>query len=271
MSTRITEARRAQGRGWALTPLRGKRPILKDWPNRPSPRLEEVLEWARAGSVGLRTGSISGVVVIDVDAAKGGSVSHLHLPATVTVITGSGGQHLYFRHPGKTLRNSVGRLAPHVDVRADGGLVVFVGSVHPSTGRVYRWAEGASPDDLDIAEMPEAVLRILTDAPPRDSAYSANIANRIIDSISVSGSTPYGQAALSNESLSLQSAPYGTRNDRLNRSAFRLGRLVARGHLLEQEVVLRLSWAAEACGLPAHEARRTIQSGLAAGLREQGR
>ena len=149
---RVAEAAKAVERGWALTPLRGKAPNPEQAGSVPRrPALFRPSAWARIGNVGLRTGATSGVVVIDVDSTKGGDVSHLSLPPTVTVITGSGGLHHYFDHPGGRMANSVGLLALHVDVRGDGGQVVFVGSVHPETGRVYRWAERLSPDEVNLA------------------------------------------------------------------------------------------------------------------------
>lgn len=246
-----------------VTPLRGKVPILSGWQRAPGPTVSQAIAWARAGNVGVRTGKASGLVVIDVDIAKGGDALRLGLPPTVTVRTGGGGQHFYFRHPGGAVPNSVGRLGPHVDVRGDGGQVVFVGSVHPETGRAYVWAAGRSPEDVRVADCPKDVLYRVR---PGNSANCANAAKLIpIPIRSAAGSTRYGQTALEGEALAVQAAPLGTRNDRLNRAAYRLGQLVAAGHLFEQEVVLRLSWAAEANGLATGEATRTIRSGLAAG------
>src|SRR5690606_14519687 len=118
-------------RGWCFTPLRGKRPVTKGWTTAPRPTPRQVFRWTAEGNLGLRTGSASGVVVLDVDVAKGGRVPE-GLPETVTVETGGGGLHLYFQAPEDVeVGNSVGKLAPHVDVRGEGGVVVYVGSVHP--------------------------------------------------------------------------------------------------------------------------------------------
>ena len=266
---RVRETIRACRRGWSITPLNGKVPVLPGWQNAPRPTIAQAVAWTRAGNIGLRTGRISGLVVIDLDTAKGADRDRLELPSTVTVITGSGGLHFYFRHPGGKIRNSVGRLAPHIDVRGDGGQVVFVGSIHPGTGRTYRWADGASPDERPLADIPDALLARLRGGHREHFANSANIANAISPSkLLGGGASPYGSAALAREVLAVQSAPQGTRNDTLNRAAFCLGQLVATGHLLQQEVFLRLEGAAEECGLSTSEAARTIRSGLTAGLME---
>ena len=265
ITRRVSETIKACQRGWAVTPLRGKVPILAGWQDAPPPTHSQAIAWAHAGNIGLRTGRVSRLVVIDLDIAKGGDADRLGLPPTVTVLTGGGGRHFYFRHPGGKVPNSVGRLGPHVDVRGDGGQAVFVGSVHPHTGRPYAWAAGRSPEDVSAAALPRDILRQLTGGLRGNSANCANSANYLSG---VGMSSAYGRAALDGEVLGVQTAPYGTRNDRLNRAAYRLGQLIADGHLFELEVVLRLLWAAEACGLPVGEASRTIRSGLMATLRE---
>ena len=61
-------------------------------------------------------------------------------------------------------------------------------------------------------------------------------------------------------------ARVGTRNDTLNDAAFALGQLVAAGALGESQVHAALVIAATATGLPEDEARRTIASGMRAGV-----
>lgn len=82
-------------------------------------------------NVGIVCGKASGVVVIDIDPKHSGtkeSVDELAgtIVSTRTHRTPSGGQHLIFRYPDGVghIGNSVGRLAPGVDVRADGGYIV---------------------------------------------------------------------------------------------------------------------------------------------------
>jgi len=70
-------------------------------------------EWPTA-NVGIATGRESGLVVLDVDADKGGELSletlcanGNALPNTVETITGGGGRHIWFSHPGGVIRNAV--------------------------------------------------------------------------------------------------------------------------------------------------------------------
>lgn len=100
-------------------------------------------QWPKA-NIGLVTGAASGLVVLDVDPRHGGDKSLVewesrygHLPVTLECLTGGGGRHLYFAHPGNPVKNKVG-LAPGLDLRGDGGYVVAPPSVHISGG-IYQW------------------------------------------------------------------------------------------------------------------------------------
>ena len=87
---------------------------IRDWFRQP-----KCAGW-RAPGLGLPTGN--GLIVVDVDLAKGAEIPDW-LPATYTVRTRSGGLHLYFAVEGE-VPNSAGRLGPAVDVRGDGGYIV---------------------------------------------------------------------------------------------------------------------------------------------------
>ena len=237
---RLREALAALGRGWIPTPLDGKVPVRKRWTLLSPPTVRDVEQWIGEGrNIGVRTGATSGIVVIDEDTAKGGSTSALGLPRTATVLTGGGGRHFYFRLPrGVQVSNSAGKLAPHVDVRGEGGQVVYPGSIHPDTGQAYAWAPTLSPDDIELAELPQAIVDRLTKK------------------------RGYVDAAFENELNRVKAAAEGERNAALNRAAFSLGQLVAAGKLAEDTVVAALL---AATALPHDEALTTIRSGIEAG------
>ena len=93
--------------------------------------------WPQA-NVGIRTGASSGLLVVDVDGQAGMASlralrrEHGPFPAA-WVRTGSEGWHAYLRQPdGQRVPNSVGRLGPGLDVRADGGSIVAPPSHHAS-------------------------------------------------------------------------------------------------------------------------------------------
>ncbi len=152
-------------RGWAAIPIEahGKRPLVAwlEYQQRIA-AAAEVDAWFRRwpdANVGIVTGRVSGLVVIDIDPRHGGVLSLAAvqrergpLPRTVEALTGGGGRHLYFAHPGVPLHNRVG-IVPGIDLRADGGCVVAPPSLHPG-GRRYAWAAGCSPDEVPLAPMP---------------------------------------------------------------------------------------------------------------------
>jgi hypothetical protein len=78
----------------------------------------------------------------------------------------------------------------------------------------------------------------------------------------------YARAALRDEFYAVANEnPDGhQRNNRLNEAAFKMGTLIGAGVIDRAEVEQALLRAALACGLPADEAQRTIQSGIEAGI-----
>jgi hypothetical protein len=155
--------------GWSVLPIepRGKRPLVPwlEWQQRRADA-DEIDGWFRRrpdANVGIVTGRVSGLVVVDVDPRHDGAASldralaeHDPLPRTVEAETGGGGRHLYFAHPGVPVHNRVGIL-PGIDLRADGGCVVAPPSLHPG-GRRYRWKEGHAPGEAPLAALPRWLL-----------------------------------------------------------------------------------------------------------------
>lgn len=115
-----------------------KHPRTRNGLNAASADLDQVHDWwtrwPRA-NIGIRTGEDAGVFVLDIDPPHGGdeSLAQLtqrngELPATLEQRTGSGGRHLFFRHPGGAIKNSVGKLGAGLDIRGDGGYVLVAPS-----------------------------------------------------------------------------------------------------------------------------------------------
>lgn len=96
-------------------------------------------------NVAIATGAVSGIVVLDVDPKYDGETSLKQLEARygkaktpLTTITGGGGRHLLFQHPGGVVQNSIGTVGKGLDIRGDGGYIVAAPSRHKS-GQYYRW------------------------------------------------------------------------------------------------------------------------------------
>lgn len=243
--------------GWSFTPLRGKRPTALGWQRAERETLDEALAWAETGNVGLRTGRASGVVVVDIDPGADLSKLACALPETVEVQTGRGGRHLYYACD-RPCPNSAGRLAVHVDVRGDGGQVVYPGSTHPETGTVYEFTR--PPDTTEIARLPDWILEAHTVKTRRRRPPPPPPQPR-----------RYAQRALQFETAAVRRAAEGERNDALNRAAFSLGQLVGGDALDRGAVEGELSAAAGAVGLGEGEALATIRSGIESGMSEPRR
>ena len=155
------EAVEYRRRGWSPIPIkeRSKEPNLREL--RPyltrKATQEELGAWSWSG-VGIVTGPVSGVLVLDVDGPEGEAELQKHgHPATPMVRTGGGGMHLYFKHPEHHVRTGI-RVAPGLDVKAFGGYVVAPPSVGEN-GNPYEWI--LSPDEADLADPPEWLMWLL--------------------------------------------------------------------------------------------------------------
>jgi hypothetical protein len=143
----IETARKLVSKGVSVIPLwpKAKNPAISEWAEYQTrrPTDEELVQWFRDSdrNLGIVTGAISGLVVVDEDWDKGGkdTAEKMGVSSPVQVLTGrdGGGRHNYFKHPGGTVQNRVS-LGPGLDVRGDGGYVVAPPSVHES-GRRYTW------------------------------------------------------------------------------------------------------------------------------------
>lgn len=123
-------------------------------------------------NIGIATGPISNIFVVDVDGPQGeASLSNYPpLPDTLTSTTGRG-RHIVFRYPDKKVYTRAGKFAPGLDIRGEGGYIVAPPSVH-YTGVVYQWMD----DTVPIAVAPEWLLDIICQ-PPAERTYAPIIDN----------------------------------------------------------------------------------------------
>ena len=272
--------------GLHVFPLKGKIPPggqgFKDATTDPA-KLEQLTNrFPQASNLGLQPGR-SGLVVVDLDEHKTAdavpAVVRLHqlakqhggLPDTLTVRTGSGGRHLYFRaDPLQPLGQRNGVYNPEtrttdkgVDVRGDKGYVVLPPSIHPDTGKPYEWV-GCDAFDWDrVLPMPPWLIEFLdppradlevTEWSPPPVAYEADsseqrrvagIINAVCDQIAELG-------------------PGQNRRTELMRAAYRLGGLAWTGYPVEN-MRASLQSAASKCGKANRDSFRAIDAALADG------
>lgn len=128
----------------------GKRPLVR-WEafQARCATAQELAQWWRkwpSANIGMATGQLSGVVVLDADGDEARKVAlQRGLEETPIVWTGKpGGGHVWLAWPGQAVKNFARKYAdlPGIDFRGDGGYVLLPPSLHAS-GQRYRWHEKA--------------------------------------------------------------------------------------------------------------------------------
>lgn len=231
-------------------------------------RIAAMLAAVPRGLLAVRTGAASGLVVVDIDPRHGGRVDPALMPPTRAVATGHDGWHLYYRHPGQPVpsRPLPGRAG--VDVKADGGYVVLPPSVHPDTGRAYRWLTAARP----VVEMPPALAEAVTDPPPRPpdphptTPPAARPGTRPTARPVGGGGISSPEALLTATLATVRAAPQGRRRTTLYGAARGLARMVTAGALTHTAAVAALTDA----GRAAQQTDRDIHAAITGGFRDEG-
>ncbi len=134
-------------RGYSVIPLKkDKRPLLAQnivYQRERPPTDDEITDWwdtTPTANVGVCTGRISGLTVVDIDTSGDTSVPLDTFPPTYTVLTPTGGYHLYYEYD-EEIKQTANTYAqfPHVDIRNDGGYVVAPPShcIYDKGGKSY--------------------------------------------------------------------------------------------------------------------------------------
>lgn len=131
-------------KGWSVVPLikNDKRPAIK-WEGfqKRYATEEEIKSWEVAGyGVGIVTGSISKLVVIDQDSQEGGDfLRKFNLRGPKVKTLKEVGWHYYCSYPATGISNSVKKF-PGMDIRGEGGYVVAPPTI--INGKRYTWVGG---------------------------------------------------------------------------------------------------------------------------------
>lgn len=161
MST-LDNALALAARGYPVFPCRpDKRPAtahgFKDAARDPD-TIRDLWRRSPGDLIGVPTGDVSGIDALDIDPRHGGDDwlrdAADSLPVTRRHVTQSGGTHILFRHA-KDVRNSAGKVGPGVDVRGDGGYIVW----WPAAGHAVT-----QPDTIE--SWPRWLLKLIV-PPPR--------------------------------------------------------------------------------------------------------
>lgn len=272
--------------GWRVFPLRPDTgtPAFTSWPERATADPDQIRQWwtgefARCG-VGIATGAESGLWVLDIDVKDADGFDSLRelcarhgtgtepFSRTMCVTTPSGGAHVYFAWDDACgteggVRNSAKQLAPGLDVRGVRGYVRA-----PEVG-AYRIVERAGRKFTRIVSAPEWLIPLCK---KRRSASAEPMTNADVRSRLSAGGGKWARFEASEALRRLGRSAPGTRNDMLNRTAFRLGTLsVLSGEPSESDALARCLAAMSAAGAndSAEQQMRTFTSGWEAGRAAQ--
>jgi len=196
------------------------------------------------------TGAASGLAVLDVDLAGLGWFrgQHNRMPATRTHHTRSGGRHLVFRHR-EGLRNSQSAIAPGVDVRAEGGYVIWwpqKGLAVEHDGVIAEWPDWLVPITGQRTKPPNGHLfEIPLRTTIKETKTEFSCFRRTVPRTSFEGTV--GWSASNRAFQNVSCARTGQRNYILNGEGYALGRIVVRGWLAGDYAVYVLAEGAKAC------------------------
>lgn len=181
----LTAALRYARRGWAVFPINGKTPFrgTNGWHDATTDS-KQIHRWWRKwpeANVAIACDSRTGPLVIDIDGASGFQLlDHLDLPPTREAQSRKGRLHLYFdpMANGKIITRMLkikhnGR-KHDLDILGDGGYVIAPPSVHPETGKRYRWL-----NKMLIQPMPSHVLKFVLSENRKNTSAAPPLPNRI--------------------------------------------------------------------------------------------
>jgi hypothetical protein len=152
----------------------GKHPVHRDWQNSATTDEDTLEEWfgdheggplaAGVGvNIGVALGEASGIIDIEWDCEAGKATAEVFGLTGIDTPTYQShrSEHRLFKYDGRLPQQAVVKFNG-LEIRIGGGdkgaQSVFPPSLHASGVR-YRWKYGYSPDDVDVAEVPESLMQ----------------------------------------------------------------------------------------------------------------
>jgi hypothetical protein len=287
--------------GYTPIPVNGKAPILPEW-QKQRPTTEDVDKWAQRYPSAFNTGIVTRTTpTVDIDVYDDVMVEELR--SSLWSVVGENGHAMVrigqapkcaipfqtdqpFPKVTTPIFTSPDGRKHHVEVLGDGQQVVVFGK-HPDTGGDYTWQlgePGQVPRDAlpylsaalaaeYIAKCSDCMRRHGWIEHKNKAAPAPTVApSEEFDKLYGEREQKYALAALSGCANELAGTAEGARNEKLNKVAYRMGTMIARGWIEEAAVTDALL---DACDrnkyLREHgrgRAVKTIQSGINAGCKE---
>ena len=295
-----TLRKRLLAAGYMPLPVNGKAPPIPGWQDIVATR-KLIDTWERRYPDATNTGVLTDISpAIDIDimhpdaaaAIEALAREHLEEHGYVLVRFGKAPKRAILLRTNEPF-NKIARMliAPDgstqkIEILATGQQIVVAG-IHPETKRNYSW-HGGTPGEIKREELPyvhEAGMHAFVDAAvalligefgftAKDNSKrrKANDGEQPHSEQAGIRERAYAQAALDGCAEELAAAASGSRNELLNKLAFRLGRMITRGWLDRADVEAELIGAMHANGAVADDglaaAAATLRSGIDAGMAE---
>jgi hypothetical protein len=287
--------------GYAPLPVNGKAPPFPGWQDIAA--TDTIIEnweskYPEAANTGILTQTVP-AIDIDIlhpeaaDAVEALTRQHFEERGRILVRFGKAPKRAILLHSDEPFKKLVRKFtAPNgsgeqrIEIMADGQQVVALG-LHKETQRPYSW-HGGEPGAVSRDELPyvckddataflDAAAELLTKEfgfkPIEDKRRPGN-GEKLQASAGPAGvrERAYASAALDGCAAELSGTASGSRNELLNKLAFRLGRMIARGWISRAAVETALLDAMRSNGAVADDgiaaAEATLKSGLDAGMQE---
>lgn len=149
-------------------------------------------------NIGIITGKLSNLLVIDIDTDEGYENMNQYIPDTIvtpTAKTPRGGQHLYFKYP-KDCNITIGAgIIPGTDFRGEGGHIVAAPSKNGNGGN-YIWQISPFDKYVEVADLPHLLFNKLNNYIYGELTKTENQENGLLKSVNFSLAKGYRDQTL---------------------------------------------------------------------------
>jgi hypothetical protein len=240
-----------QHRGYAVIPIqRNKKPFIK-WEKYQTemPTTDEINQWWKkwpGANIGLVTGGVSGIDVVDCDSEQGRDALNEFLPDSITMPISKTpkGWHYFFRHrPG--LSNGV-RVITDCDLRTAGGYIIVPPS-RGKNGKAYTWEKDLSIADVKPAPIPEMLFDVLNSGGYANADSSPHIKK---DAILIEGQHSVNISGVNTESTKVNKVNISFDKGGRDETLFHLANYLVKGGMDGESISKYLEFVASKCNPP---------------------
>jgi hypothetical protein len=265
--------------GYSPVPLlpRTKRPWYNGWqslrklPLAPAGIAKVLAEYPMAG-VGV-AGSFNGLVPVDVDAEDAAIIDRVTgiLPEPTVAKTGQKGWTAFYRGQVNACKLKDANGCTMVEVLTTGQTVIPP-TIHPDTGRPYRWLTPSTLLDTRVSDLPE-VTEAHVEA-IREALAPFMRSRQVQEPVSTDAAPAptsgrleaYARAVIDSEAANLAGVAKGGRHAAAVRAGCVMGKWVHHGHITQGTVEAALYRACVSNGLVSEDGGKSVMAAIRFGI-----